>query len=73
LTPAKDFPKHFRLSSDFAEQKGLGEDDAPGPDGKNQKNRQDESRDRGCLAENVEQIQLIQMCLLKVKNLTVRH
>ena len=73
LTAAKDLPKIFGLFSNFTLQESLGEDNAPGPNRENQKNRQNKSCDRGGLAENFEQVQLIQMRLLKIKNLTVRH
>ena len=56
LTVAKDFPKLFRLFSNFTQEESLGEDDAPGPNGEDQKYRQNESRDRGRLPENFEQV-----------------
>ena len=73
LAASKNFPECFGLLSDLSKQKSLGKNDAPGPDGKDQQNRQDNPRDGRCLAEDFQQIQLIQMRLLKIKNLTVRR
>ena len=73
LSASKDFPECFGLPSDLSKEKGLGKNDTPRPDGKDQQNRQDNSGDGRCLAEDFEQVQLIQMRLLEIKNLTVRR
>src|SRR5262245_50345285 len=53
---AKNFPERVRLSSDFAEQKSFGKDDAPRPDRENEQKSQNKPRDRGRLSKDLDQI-----------------
>ena len=58
FAPAEDFPERFRFFIYFAQQKDLRENNAPGPDRNEEENARTTLRDRGRLAENLDQIEL---------------
>src|SRR5262249_5008517 len=63
----ENLPERLGFAIDFAEQQGLGKDDAPRPNRNKEQNHQNKLGDRGRLADDLEHIWSVQFFLPHIK------